>query len=71
MITLKKDFTEEQEKIAKKLGEELIEGSHELEEFGNVSVYGLKEEEGNMSVLFEIDYSDPEQDGKLTIYGNY
>ncbi len=70
-ITLKKDFNEEQAKIAEKLKSELTEACHELEEYSNYEVYGLKDNNGEMSILLEIDYSDPEQDGNLTLFGCY
>jgi hypothetical protein len=70
-VTLKEQFTEDQKKLAQWLYDELLEGSEQLSEFSTVEVYGLKEDEDGTSILFEINYSCPEQNGKHTIYGNY
>jgi len=69
-ITLKQDFTEEQENLAKDLRNQLREASQELEEFSVVEVYALKEDEKGASILFEIGYSDPEGKGN-TIFNAY
>jgi len=73
-IILRKDFTKDQEILAKKLYSELVDNFHELEEYSSSYIYGLrlgelKDEEN--SVLIGIDYSEPEKDGNKTIFGNY
>jgi hypothetical protein len=71
-IILKKDFTKKQEDLAQKLFYELRESSGELDEFSVVSIFGLKEtKKGSGSILFEIDYDDPEKNGELTLFCNY
>lgn len=70
MVTLKENFTPEQNELAASLRSLLLEGCHELEEFSNVEVYGLKEDEDGDSILFEIDYSNPEGKGN-TIFNQY
>jgi len=71
MITLKEQFTDEQSKLADKLKLELEDACHELEEFSSVKVFGLKEDDGEKGILFEIGYSDPEENGNLTIFDCY
>ncbi len=71
MITLKEQFNEEQASIADKLKLELEDSCHELEEFSSLKVFGLREDNGEKSVLLEIGYSDPEENGNLTIFDCY
>jgi hypothetical protein len=76
VITLQKDFTKKQKKLADELYEELLECSHNLEEFSTVSVYGLetrKDKFGDIetNIIFSINYGDPEENGKITICNNY
>ncbi len=78
MLILAKDFTEEQKALAKELLDQLVDTCHELEESSTVSVYGLQdhgydEEDERIkgSVLFQIEYSDIENDGNFTIFDCY
>lgn len=77
MVTLAKDFTPEQKKLANELLDQLKETSEEVNEFSTVRVYGLQDkgydaDDDRMvtSVLFEIEYSDPEGEGP-TIFDSY
>lgn len=58
MITLVKDFNEEQKEIANHLLKEFLERSGKLSDCCRVTVHGLKEEEYSDVILlgFEYDY---------------
>jgi hypothetical protein len=71
MVTLAQNFTKEQKQLADRLLDELIDESHHLEEFSSVHVYGLVERGTGTSILFEVSYSDPDEDGNMTIYDCY
>lgn len=71
MVTLAQNFTKEQKQLADMLLDELTDECHHLEEFSSVYVYGLVEQGGGTSILFEVSYSDPEEDGNMTIFDCY
>ncbi len=70
-IILVADFNAEQQGLAKDLLDQLEDACHELEEFSHVTVFGLKLKNNEWSILFEIGYSDPEENGNITIFNQY
>lgn len=71
MVTLAENFTKEQKELADMLLDELLENCSELSDSSSVHVYGLVERGSGTSILFEVSYSDPEEDGNMTIFDCY
>lgn len=67
MITLRKDFNEEQKKLAKRLLDELYQPADELRDYCDSGVFGLKEDENGTSILFEFKYEYDKEFDRHTI----